>query len=295
MEYRILKILSGVFLKIINLRFYKKMDIKKFDSKPVALPIKKIIHENDSVNTYVFEYPLNSQPGQFVMMWIPGVDEKPFSISFDDGKEFWITVCKVGLATEKLFEMKVGDKVGIRGPLGTFYKFKDGEHLALVAGGYGSAPMYFVAYKALNSGCKVEFLIGARNKDLLLFVQKIMGLSSINLHIATNDGSAGVKGFVTQILEDVLNKEKIDKIFTCGPEVMMNAVGKIADSHNVELSLSVEKYMKCGLGVCGQCAIDHTGDLICKKGPVMSWDYVKKLSEFGKYHRDAQGKKIYFK
>jgi dihydroorotate dehydrogenase electron transfer subunit len=270
------------------------MDLKKFDSRPVVLPIKKIITENDCVNTYVFEYPLGSRPGQFVMMWIPGVDEKPFSVAYDDGKEFWITVCKVGPATEELFKLRVGDKVGIRGPMGTFYHFEEGESLALVAGGYGAAPMYFVAYEASLKKCKVDFFVGARNKDLLLYTHKILGLSNVNLHISTDDGSAGFKGYVTQLLQDSLKDHKVDRIFTCGPELMMKFVGEIADKNDIECQMSVERYMKCGIGVCGQCAVDDTGECACKKGPVMYFDYVKELSEFGKYHRDAQGKKQHF-
>ncbi|MBI2634240.1 dihydroorotate dehydrogenase electron transfer subunit [Candidatus Peregrinibacteria bacterium] len=270
------------------------MNIPKFDSRFQILPIKKIIKENEYANTYVFEYALGSKPGQFVMMWIPGVDEKPMSVAFDDGKEFWVTVCKVGPATKELFELKAGDKVGIRGPLGTYYSFKKGRHLALVAGGYGAAPMYYVAHEAVKKGYKVEFLIGARNKDLLLYAQKIVGLEGVNLHVATNDGSAGVEGFVTRLLEKVLQEQKIDEVFTCGPEIMMKIVGEIAEKFGVPARMSMEKHMKCGIGVCGQCALDDTGDLVCVKGPVMSWDYVKKLPEMGVYHRDAQGKKHYF-
>lgn len=270
------------------------MNIKKFDSRFEILPIKKIIKENEVTNTYVFEYPLGSKPGQFVMFWLPGVEEKPMSIAFDDGKEFWLTICKVGPATEELFELKVGDLVGIRGPLGTHYKFGAGSRLALVAGGYGAAPMYFVAVEALKVGCGVDFLIGARSKDLLLYTQKILGLGDINLHISTNDGSAGFKGFVTQLLESLLAKKKIDYVFSCGPEVMMKAVGDVCERAGVKAFMSMEKYMKCGIGVCGQCALDDCGDLVCVKGPVMSWDYLRKLPEMGKYHRDAQGKKHYF-
>jgi dihydroorotate dehydrogenase electron transfer subunit len=191
--------------------------------------------------------------------------------------------------------MKEGDKVGIRGPFGTCYEFGEGEHLALVAGGYGAAPMYNVAYEAVKHDCDVEFLIGARNKDLLLYSEKILGLgSSVNLHIATDDGSEGHKGYVTEVLKEVLAEGKVGKVFTCGPEIMMKAAGEIADDAGADCYLSVERYMKCGIGVCGQCALDGTGVLACKQGPVMSWNEVKELSEFGKYHRDAQGKKVEF-
>jgi len=270
------------------------MNIEKFDSRFEILPIKKIVDENPTTKTFIFEYPLGGKPGQFIMMWIPGVDEKPMSVAFDDGKEFWVTVCKVGPFSETLHEMKVGDLLGIRGPLGTHYNWGKGDHLAVVAGGYGAAPMYFVAREAVKDGCEVEFFIGARNKDLLLYVDKISGVEGVNLHISTNDGSVGRDGFVTVLLDEILTEKKCDAVFTCGPEIMMKAVGEVADKHEVPSYMSMEKYMKCGIGVCGQCAIDDTGELVCKQGPVMDWKYLKKLPEMGKYHRDAQGTKHYF-
>lgn len=270
------------------------MDLAKFDSRPLALKIKKIIKENDFTNTYVFEYPLKSKPGQFVMVWIPGVDEKPFSIAYDDGKEFWLTICKVGPATEQLFKLRVGDMLGVRGPMGTAYDFKPRKHIAVVAGGYGAAPMYFVTKEALKKKCKVDFIVGARNKKLLLFLDRVKKLSGVKLHVATDDGSMGTKGYNTVLLEKVLQKGGVHHVFACGPEVMERAVGLLAEKYKTDCQLSVEKYMKCGIGVCGQCAIDDSGELVCKKGPVMKWSYLKKLPEFGKYHRDAQGKKHYF-
>lgn len=274
--------------------------MKKFNTRPVTIRIKKIIKETDTVNTYIFDYPLLAKPGQFVLLWIPGVDEKPLSVAYDDGREFWLTVCNVGLATDALFKMKEGDYVGVRGPFGTCYKIDEGDHLALVAGGYGVAPMYFVAAEAMKKNCKVEFLIGARSKDLVLYESKISALNGVNLHVSTNDGSMGFNGLVTNLLENVILEvekkgEKIDKVFTCGPEMMMKFVGDIAWKGGIDCYVSVEKYMKCGVGVCGQCAVDSTGVLACKQGPVMKYNYVRKLSEFGKYHRDAQGKKVYFK
>ncbi len=270
------------------------MDLKKFDSRFVVLPIAKIIQENEVVRTFVFKYPWGGRPGQFLMIWIPGVDEKPMSVAYDNGEEFWVTVCKVGPATEALFALKEGDKVGIRGPLGTWYDFGPEDHLAVVGGGYGSAPMYFVANEALKMGAKVDFFIGARNKDLLIYTDRVEKLGA-SLHVATNDGSAGFQGFITELLDQKLSEGlAFTKVFSCGPEVMMKAVSEVADKHGVPSWMSMEKYMKCGIGVCGQCALDDTGDLVCVKGPVMSYGYVRKLPEFGKYHRDAQGKKHYF-
>ncbi len=270
------------------------MDVKSFDTRFQIIRIAEIIQENPTVKTFVFKTSLGAKPGQFVMIWIPGVDEKPMSVALDDGEQLWITVCKVGPASEALHNMKVGDKLGVRGPFGTFYDFDDGDHLALVSGGYGAAPMYFVASEAVKKKCKIEFLVGARNKDLLLFEDKVSKLENVEIHLSTDDGSVGFHGFVTEVLKKVLDEKKIDKVFTCGPEKMMKVVGEIADAVGVDSFMSMEKYMKCGMGVCGQCAIDETGELVCKKGPVMKFDYLKNLSEFGKYHRDAQGKKHYY-
>lgn len=270
------------------------MNIEKFDSRFVALPIKEIVEENENTRTFVFEYSLGAKPGQFVMMWIPGVDEKPFSVAWDDGKEFWLTICRVGPATEELFKLDVGNKVGIRGPLGTHYFWQKGERIAVVSGGYGAAPMYFVAREAVKDGCEVEFLTGARNESLLLYESRVEAMENVNLAVSTDDGSKGHKGYITEVLDGILSEKKVDKVFSCGPELMMRAASMVADKHGVKSWMSMEKYMKCGIGVCGQCAVDDSGDLVCRKGPVMSYDSVKNLPELGKYHRDAQGKKHYF-
>ncbi|MBU1151409.1 dihydroorotate dehydrogenase electron transfer subunit [Patescibacteria group bacterium] len=270
------------------------MKIQTFDTRPVALTIKKIVRENENTNTYVFDYPLGARSGQFVMLWIPGVDEKPFSVAYDNGTEFWLTICRVGPATKELFKLKEGDKVGVRGPFGTNYEFKKGDKVALVAGGYGAAPMYFCAHEAVKAGAEVDFIVGARSEDLLLFTHKVSGLSDVDLHIATDDGSCGFKGYTTQVLEKLFKKKKFNKVCTCGPEIMEKFVGEIAEKHGVDAEISVEKYMKCGFGVCGQCVIDDSGEPICKKGCVMKYSYLKRMPEFGKYHRDAQGKKHNF-
>lgn len=275
------------------------MNCKNFDTRPEVLSIKKIVKETDTIWTFIFEYELGSKPGQFVMLWIPGVDEKPFSIAYDSGKEFWLTIANVGPATKELFKLKVGDKVGIRGPFGTEFVFKKGDHLALLAGGYGSAPLYNVAVNALKLECTIEFIVGARTKDLLLYQKRVDDLrkkypGKITYHGATNDGTAGHKGFNTELLEKILKEKKgITQVMTCGPEIMMMKGAELAKKHRIKSQVSIERYMKCGFGVCGQCCIDHTGERACKEGPVYDGEKALKLDEFGKYHRDSVGRKIH--
>jgi dihydroorotate dehydrogenase electron transfer subunit len=260
---------------------------------PKTLPIKNIIDEAENIKTFIFEHNLNAKPGQFVNLWIPEVDEKPFSIAFSDEKEFWLTIAKVGPATEKLFEKKIGDYLGVRGPYGTSFTAKPKTKIALIGGGYGTAPLYFFGLEAKKIDCEVYFITGARHKSLLTYVNKAKN-AGFNTLVATNDGSEGLQGFTTHVLENLLKETKIDSIHTCGPELMEKALLEIAEKNNIPIEISVERYMKCGFGICGQCVVDNLGIPLCKQGPVLSGEKVRKISEFGVYHRDKNGKKVYY-
>jgi dihydroorotate dehydrogenase electron transfer subunit len=260
---------------------------------PKSLKIKEVIEENSTTKTFVFEYALGSKPGQFVMMWLAGVDQCPMSIGWDDGKQFAVTVCAIGGFSKSLCEKKAGDYVGITGPFGTQFRWKEGEHIALVGGGYGAAPMYFCALEAMKDGCTCEFLIGARNEDLLLYRERFEKIG-VPVHVSTDDGSVGHKGYVTELLSKLIDEKKVDAIFTCGPEMMEKAVSDIGHEKKVNTQIAVERYMKCGYGLCGQCCIDGSGVRACTQGSVMPNALVRTLEEFGKYNRDAEGRKVYF-
>lgn len=261
---------------------------------PKVVPITKIIDENKIVKTFYFDLSLGSKPGQFVMLWLPGVDQKPISIALDDGKQMALTICSRGRSTEKMGALKVGDQMGLSGPYGTHFNYEDGETLALVGGGYGAAPLYFVAHEAVQKGCKVHFIEGARDKDHLVYIDRLEKLKNTEVHISTDDGSVGFKGYNTEVLKKVLKDNKVDKIMTCGPEIMMQKVGEIGEAAKVNTLISVERYMKCGFGICGQCVMDPMGIRTCVSGPVMNYKVLKMLDEFGKYHRDSMGKIHYF-
>ncbi len=261
-----------------------------------TLKIDNIVEENKTTRSFYFKHTLVSNPGQFVMLWLPGVGEKPISISGDNGKEFFLTVCGVGKVSNELQKLKTGDKVGIKGPLGTHFNLK-GKNIALVGGGYGAGPMAFLAEQAIKTDFKkenVHYVIGARNKDLLLFEDRVKKTGA-QIHVATDDGSKGHKGYVTEVLNQLIEENKIDMIYCCGPELMEKAVFDIAVEKNIDCEISIERYIKCGIGVCGSCTVDPLGICMCKQGPVVNKELAKKITEFGVYHRDATGKKIYFK
>jgi dihydroorotate dehydrogenase electron transfer subunit len=259
---------------------------------PRTVKILDIKQENPSVKTFTLDISVGGRPGQFVNLWIPRVNEKPFSIAFDDGRTLQLSIAKVGPFTELLFEKKVGDKVGIRGPYGKVFMFGEEERVAVVGGGYGAAPLYFTAAHVIALGGTVEFFMGARSKDHLLFTERVEALEGANLHVATDDGSVGFEGYNATLLADLLKDGlKLDRILTVGPELMMKAVSNIALEYDIPCQLSVERYMKCGFGVCGQCVIDDSGMTTCMNGPVMDHKLARKHSEFGKYHRDSMGRK----
>jgi len=280
---------------------------------PKTVPIKKIIEETPYVKTFVFEYDLGATPGQFVNLWIPGVNEKPMSVAYCDDKEFWVTIFAVGPFSKAMHEKKEGDYIGVRGPYGKGFVFEKGQRLVTVGGGYGAAPLYFLARAASDAGCTVDFVVGARGKEHLLYLDRVADLKNVTTHIATDDGSEGIKGYNVVILKQLIDEAKkskamkvicegtmckreevdvdpIDWVYACGPEMMMKAISDICYDSDVKAQLSIERYMKCGFGVCGQCTVDDSGKRMCKEGPVLTNDVVRTIKEFGQYHRDAQGK-----
>jgi dihydroorotate dehydrogenase electron transfer subunit len=246
---------------------------------PVPVTIEQVKQETPSVRTFFFDTPFPLSPGQFVMVWVPGMDEIPMALSSENS----ITVQNVGDATAALFAMGKGGKIGIRGPFGN--GFSQAEKFLAIAGGVGAAPLLPLA----RADCVMTLLLGARNESELLFVDQLDECTDVV--IATDDGSLGQKGFVTQLMDD-LNLGAYDRIAVCGPEVMMRAVlAKVEEkgiAHKTEFSL--HRYMKCGVGVCGSCCIDPSGLRVCRDGPVFSGDKLLK-SEFGHYMRDASGRK----
>jgi len=250
--------------------------------------------ENPTVKTLVFACDFEVQPGQFVNIWIPRLDEKPMSVAFADGKELHLTIADVGPFSHAVHDLEVGDQAGLRGPYGKGFTFEPNQKIAMVGGGFGTAPLYFTAYHAVQAGCEIDFIIGARREDLLIYTDKVKNLKGATLHIATDDGSVGHKGYNVQILEKLMTEKKFDTVMTCGPEVMMAAVARLCEKNSTAAQISLERYMKCGFGLCGQCVVDPIGETSCTKGPVVSLEYIKKVDEFGKYHRDALGKKHSF-
>jgi dihydroorotate dehydrogenase electron transfer subunit len=254
---------------------------------PKICEIKDIQLETNEIKTITFQHPGKIIPGQFYMIWIPEVDEIPMSVSIIHNDEKGITFRRVGEATNKLFELNKKDKIGIRGPYGNGFKFK-GKKILFVGGGTGIAMITPAIEQTMKEGYDVSVIIGAKTKNELFFNQRIKKTGA-KLNITTDDGTEGFQGYASELVKQIISNEKFDRIYTCGPETMMKTIHKI--SKNIPLQASLERHMKCAIGICGQCCIGE-GLRVCLEGPVFNNESLDKIPDFGVFKRDVSGKKI---
>jgi len=252
---------------------------------PRTVRIATVIEETRAVKTFVLDDKMDAQPGQFVMLWLPGVDEKPISIAASD--PLTLTVAKVGPFSDALHQCKVGEMLGWRGPFGRPFQLDAARPALLVGGGYGAAPLYFLAARSVELGVTTTVALGARRADDLIFVERFQRLG-VKLLLATEDGSAGVKGYVTEaVIAQIADRPTI---YACGPEGMLVALRALCHERGLPGQLSVERYMKCGFGVCGQCALDDL--LVCADGPVFEVKQLDGKQDFGRFHRNVTGRRL---
>lgn len=245
--------------------------------------------ETKNIKTILFKHPEEINPGQFYMIWIPGIDEIPMSVSIIKNDIKGITFRVVGNATEALYQKTPHDKIGIRGPYGNGFSLK-GNNLLFVAGGTGIAMIAPAVEKALKQQKKVTVILGAKNKNELFFVNRLKKTDAV-VHVTTDDGSSGLKGFATSKATDIIKTENFDAVYTCGPELMMKVLYHICGKENIIFEASLERYMKCGVGLCGQCVVGK-GIRVCVEGPIFSKSQLHQIPDFGMFKRDASGKKI---
>lgn len=269
------------FDEINRMRIVKILDVKT---------------ENCTVKTLSFNDKLcgKAKPGQFVMVWIPGVDEIPISLSgINSNGQTSITVHAVGDASEALNRKQKGEILGIRGPFGKGFVLSKGN-VILVGGGTGIGPLMPLTEKLAKIAKKVTILSGVKSQDNLLFVDRLNKICSrINSEIiyTTEDGSFEFAGLVTDQAKLKLANEKFDMIYTCGPELMMYRMFFLAEQYMFPLQASLERIMRCSIGLCGSCQIGRLR--VCRDGPVLSSEQLRSIKEeFGKFRLDATGKKI---
>jgi len=213
-----------------------------------------------------------AEPGQFITVRVSEASHpilrRPFSILSIEGDAVRILFKIKGEGTEILSRAKKGELVDIIGPIGT--PFSIGEKPAvLVAGGIGMAPLFFLAKTLKTKGQKTAFLYGAKTAADILLPDEI-GKISDEFIVATEDGSKGERGLITERASSYLTEERA--VYSCGPEPMLLALRKILDSRGLSAQFSLENYMACGVGACQGCSIETTRGFlrVCVDGPVFS-------------------------
>ncbi len=259
--------------------------------QPVMMKIDKVIEECNGTKSFMFKHKLDYEPGQFIMVWLPGIDEKPFAVSYLGDDVFGITVLERGNFTKIVHKMKPGEQLGIRGPFGHGFsippKVEDGNrNICIIGGGCGMASVTVLIERLQNVNTTI--LMGATTSRSLFFKNRFDGIK-----LFTDDGSEGMKGYPTDILEELHKKHNYEVIYTCGPEIMMYKVYEFCKKHNIQCEASLERYMKCGIGICGQCVCN--GQIVCKDGPVFDLNSLNNMSDFGNYSLLKSGKRVSLK
>jgi ferredoxin--NADP+ reductase len=230
----------------------------------------------DITKLFVIRAPLvarNAAPGQFVILRVSETGERvPISItdySREDGT-ITIVVQEVGRTSSLICALEVGDELlDFAGPLGAEVDLPSEGHAVLVGGGFGSGAVFPLARELRARGVRVTSIVGARTSDLVI-LDDLLGSESDEIHVCTNDGSRGYQGFVTGLLEELMDA---GAGFTCcfavGPMPMMRAVASTADRRGLPAQVSLDPLMVDGTGMCGGCrvSVDHKSLFACVDGP----------------------------
>ena len=214
----------------------------------------------------------NAKAGQFIILRTDKNSERiPLTIADYDRQNEILTIVymAVGYTTKKLASLDVGDEIeDIVGPLGVPTHIENYGTVICVAGGYGAAPCYLIAKAFKEAGNKVHMVMGARTKDLIFWQDKMKNACN-ELHITTDDGSLGTKGFTTQVAKEIIDSEKVDYVIAVGPMPMMRAVAELTRPYEIKTEASMNPIMVDGTGMCGACRVTVGGKVkfACVDGP----------------------------
>ncbi|SMO38809.1 dihydroorotate dehydrogenase electron transfer subunit [Saccharicrinis carchari] len=220
-------------------------------------------------------------PGEFVEIKVENGQNtflrRPISIHevHQETNEMLLLIQEVGEGSRLLAALMPGDKLDLIYPLGNSFTVPKSGRMLLVGGGVGVAPLLILGRRLREEGAEVNFLLGARDREIL------MDLTDYKQHglvgVTTEDGSAGVKGYVT---DHPLLKERLkdmDRVYTCGPDAMMRAVAAVAKEAGIPCEVSLENMMACGFGACLCCVVEtrEGNKNTCTEGPVFNIDDLK--------------------
>jgi dihydroorotate dehydrogenase electron transfer subunit len=266
-------------------------------NKRRIVQIEETIAETPTVKTLVFKDSLSysAKPGQFLMIWIPRIEEIPMSVMINSKEGYAaVTIRKFGFGSTALFERKKGDLIGLRGPYGKKFTIrKNYKKILIIGGGTGLVPLLRLASYISKKKIKSTIVMGARTKEEVFFeklTRKIIDETGSLLVVCTDDGSYGIKGSTVRVMSKLVRDDTFDCVYTCGPELMMKRVVELSNQNSLPVQASLERYMKCGIGICGSCCLDSS--LVCQDGTVFNEKQLSTMLDFGISYRDKDGQKV---
>ncbi len=237
------------------------------------------------------ERRLGSSPGQFVMVWVPRVGEVALSVAREEGREIHLLVARKGRVTGFMHDnVREGWRLYVRGPLGRGFAVAKGTAL-LVGGGVGVAPLIHLCAALKGAGARVVAAIGLRSADYRALAEDLASCAD-EAHVATEDGSLGIRGTAVDVAEALLSERHFDFVYVCGKEAMMRQVIELAMARGVRVEASLERLVKCGIGVCGACVLEPLGLRVCADGPAFDGDTLTRAGDFGRWWHDAAGRRV---
>ena len=212
------------------------------------------------------------KPGQFINIRTnEGTDpllRRPFSIYDADGSIIRVVIRVVGRGTELLCKMEPGE-INMLAPLGNGFTVEKAGEVLLVGGGVGNAPLLYLARELKRAGNRVTCIYCARSSEYI-FGEDEFRAAADDFILTTDDGSAGIKGFATDVAADVISDSRFRRVYCCGPDPMMEKTVRLVHA-DAKVEVSVENYFGCGVGICVGCTVDTTEGYLraCVDGPVL--------------------------
>jgi dihydroorotate dehydrogenase electron transfer subunit len=263
----------------------------KVSHSPRIVTVMSKRRESTNVTTLNFSsegFPV-VEPGQFFMVWYPGKEEIPIAISAQTNESISISIDAIGETSQALSDMKPGEILGVRGPYGNGFDLDSGSCYLLVGSGCGASPLNYAANRLHANGKRFDIVIDARGEAELCFVDGVADSTGVKPLVSTHDGSVGYAGYGSALAEKFMNEKTIDYVITCGPEPMMKALHRLCIERGVKFQASLERYIRCGFGICGSCGLDPTGLLVCKDGPIFDGEALAKVPDFNTQRRARDG------
>lgn len=260
--------------------------------------IIKKVPLNQDVDLMVINAPKvsrNTKPGHFVIVRTNKDSERiPLTIVEHTKTTVTIIYQKIGYSTKELGQKNVNDSLeDLVGPLGKAKPIEHFDRIIGIAGGVGAAPLFPQLKAYAENGCHVDLIIGGKTKDHLLLIDKYQEFCQ-NIYVATDDGSLGTKGFVTDVMNDLYKKEQYDLSIAIGPVIMMKNAYAVNQKHNIPTEVSLNPIMIDGTGMCGNCRVSINGKTFfaCVDGPDFPADGIDfdELMKRQSYYKDQEHK-----